>query len=855
MDIQDRLFLVLEALAPHGFPDSLIRSFVQQFSRLLANPNRSPAELERLIFEFRNKTRLFPAFERLWSKLDDFVRPIFTMSDKSSIMTFINNFYLKLQEQEQLQSSIGNTYDSGLELNKLNLNNHDQYIQPLHSNYHLPSLYAESFETVDKISDKRSLYSSHYGQGPLINTNSSSMSKIVEPFYINTIPEDDILKSVFYTLLGASSSMFPIESNKIQIPNNIPNSTSGILHLIFEAGLLYIKLISKVEQNRHIHVSPMKKALLTKLNDHLHSYTKYVNTLSHMPEIKTLKGLYNKLFTPILQLRVYEKILSNFESVRGDEYLTKFHSLNSHGNMLIRTITKELYNSLIIFYYDYMLKWLTLSKLESTFEEFFIEYNSSQLYIPYKLNYKKIPDFIPENIAKKIFIIGTTCIYLTKYCNELQWANNFSQKFIQCFHKLNPISGFSLFFETVQKQYTEIVNYTWDVLLNKQYFRETIHMLRDVLLMGKDDLISSIIHNAKDILNENSSSLNSYIYTRILSDAIQQSSLKNYCNRHDNNALINRLDSRVLDLGQQLSGWDVFTLEYDIPPVLSIILNVNRQDGRKEYLRIFNFLWKFKRIDYLYNKEMIRTKEIIHSFKTLRIHNSMVRDIINKLSKLSILRSQLHQFNSKVESFYFQHIIASKFNQLEHDLQLDNLSADNTKNELVTLPNGLVVFNDLLKPSINILDFTCNNNTNNDNNNDNANITDKQYHPNLNIEQIYTIHNKFLNDILSHPLLSSSIKASYSDKPYPTTLIEIFSTMRDFISNFTKLHDIAHQLFIQISLESNYNELSNSLEQFNETSFYMVHNYRHFKYQQNVFIRDLRHDKNDLIVKLGKLLK
>lgn len=850
MDIQDRLFLVLEALAPHGFPDLLIRSFVEQFSHLLANPNRTPAELEQLIFEFRSKTRSSPTFERLWSKLDDFVRPIFTMSDENEIITFINNFYFKLQEQEQSQFSTGNTHDSVLELNKRNLDSHDQYIQPLHTNRHLPSLYAESFETVDKISDRRSLYSSHYGQGPLRSMNLSSMSKIVEPFYVNTIPENDILNSVFYTLLGTSSSMFPIESNKIQIPNNIPNDTSGILHLIFEAGLLYMKLVSKVEENKNVHISPMKKALLTKINDHLYNYTKYVNTLSHMSEIKTLKGLYNKLFTPILQLRVYEKILSNFDSVRGDEYLTKFHVFNSHGNVLIRNITRELYNSLIIFYYDYMLKWLTLSKLESTFEEFFIEYDPKQLYIPYTLNHSKIPDFIPKDMAEKIFIIGKTYIYLTKYCNELQWANNFSQKFTQIFNKSSPISNFSSFFETVRKQYDEIVNYTWDVLLNKQYFKETIHMLRDVLLMGKDDLISSIIHNAKDMLNEDSSSLNSYVYTRILSDSIQQSSLKNYYNRHDNNALINRLDSRVLDLGQQLSGWDVFTLEYDIPPVLSIILNVNRQDGRKEYLRIFNFLWKFKRIDYLYNKEMIRTKEMIHSFKTLRIHNSMVRDIINKLSKMSILRSQLHQFNSKVESFYFQYIVAYNFDQLEHDLQLDNLSSDSTKNELVTLPNGLVVFNELLKPSINILDFTCNNNTNG-----NAHITDRQCLPNLNIEEVYTLHNKFLNDILSHPLLSSSMKAPYSNKPYPTTLIEIFSTMKDFISNFTKLHDIAHQLFIQISLESNYNELSNSLELFNETSFHMVHNYRHFKHQQNIFIRDLRHDRNDLIVKLGRMLK
>lgn len=842
MDIQDKFNLVLEAIAPHGFPDSLIRSFTQQFLQLLSNPYRTPADLEQLISDFKRNTRLSPSLARLWSKLDDFVHPIFTMSDKNEIIKFINQFYIRLQEELQSPTRVATTLNS--ELNRNNLNRHDQLGSPSHSSI-VPSVYAESFETVDRLSDRRSVYSLHYGQGLNRNNNAVPMSKMVDPFYINTIPEDEILKSVFYTLLGTTSDMFPIKGNVIQIPNNIPNSSSGVLHLIFEAGLLYMKISNQLEQNSNVHISPMKKALITKITDYLFDYTRFVNSLSNMAEIRTLKGLYNKLYDSILQLRIYAKFMADFDYIRGDEYLTRFHSFQTHGNLLIQKITKELSGSLITFYYDYMTKWLTLSKLESVFEEFFIEYNATKLYIPYQLNKTKVPDFIPKDTAYQIFIIGKTYIYLTQFCNELQWANHFSQKYSKIYSTLSHNQLFAPFFKIIQEQYDEIVKYTWDVLLKKQYFKETVDMLKNVLLMGRNDLIDSIIKNANSLLDEQSSSLTAYAYTRILSDAVKQSSLRNYYNRHDNNLLINRLDSRVLDLGQNLPGWDVFTLEYDIPEVLAVTLNVNRSNGRKEYLRIFNFLWRFKKIDHICNSEMLKTKEMVHSFRNLKSHNSMVRDILNKLSKMSVLRSQLQQFNTKIESFYFQFIIDNAFKHLEHDLQLDKISQKGSEEELLTLPNGLQTLQEPLKPMVDIFST--------------SGIQNPSFHthsqPILNIEEIDTIHNKFLNDILSHPLLSSKVLANYSGKAYPTSLIEIMQLIKDFILNFSKLHEISHELFIQISLQSSFEELVDKLEQFNEISLSMVHCFKRFKHQTHVFIRDLRGSEDEFTNKLGKILR
>ena len=41
-------------------------------------------------------------------------------------------------------------------------------------------------------------------------------------------------------------------------------------------------------------------------------------------------------------------------------------------------------------------------------------------------------------------------------------------------------------------------------------------------------------------------------------------------------------------------GWDIFSLYYKVGPPLNTIIT---QDLMKNYLRIFNFLWRLKRVD------------------------------------------------------------------------------------------------------------------------------------------------------------------------------------------------------------------------------------------------------------------
>jgi len=65
--------------------------------------------------------------------------------------------------------------------------------------------------------------------------------------------------------------------------------------------------------------------------------------------------------------------------------------------------------------------------------------------------------------------------------------------------------------------------------------------------------------------------------------------------QYDSPDVLRRLDSRMLELSHGEIGWDVFTLEYKISPPVDVIVTPY---GSKQYLKVFNFLWRVKRVEF-----------------------------------------------------------------------------------------------------------------------------------------------------------------------------------------------------------------------------------------------------------------
>ena len=77
--------------------------------------------------------------------------------------------------------------------------------------------------------------------------------------------------------------------------------------------------------------------------------------------------------------------------------------------------------------------------------------------------------------------------------------------------------------------------------------------------------------------------------TATLETAVRQSSAQN-----DPPDVLRRLDARMLEYSHGEIGWDVFTLEYKVDAPIDTVLD---PEAMVKYLKLFNHLWKIKRVE------------------------------------------------------------------------------------------------------------------------------------------------------------------------------------------------------------------------------------------------------------------
>ncbi|QHS75787.1 Spc98p [Saccharomyces paradoxus] len=846
MELEPSLFGIIEALAPQLLSQTHLRTFVSDVVNLLRSSAKSATQLSPLIDFYKLQSLDSPEVTIMWHKIEKFLDALFGIQNTDDMVKYLSVFQSLLPPNDR--AKISHTSNG---LNKENLTNHEHLLSPARA----PSIYTEaSFENMDRFSERRSMVSSPNRYIPSSTYSSVTLRQLSNPYYVNTIPEEDILKYVSYTLLATTSALFPFDHEQIQIPSKIPNFESGLLHLIFEAGLLYQSLGHKVEKFRMLNISPMKKALIIEISEELQNYTAFVNNLVSSGSVVSLKSLYREIYENVIELRIYCRFTEHFEELSGDTFLIELNIFKSHGDLTIRKIATNLFNSMISLYYEYLMNWLTKGLLRATYGEFFITENTGKngtdddfvYHIPIEFDQERVPAFIPKELAYKIFMVGKSYIFLEKYCKEVQWTNEFSKKY-HVLYQSNSYRGISTnFFEIIKDQYSEIVDYTNHVLNQKFHYRDVVFTLKNILLMGRSDFMDALIEKASDILATPSDSLPNHKLTRFLQEAVQLSSLRHLMNRSGNSSVINGLDARVLDLGHGSVGWDVFTLDYILYPPLSLVLNVNRPFGRKEYLRIFNFLWRFKKNNYFYQKEMLKSNDIIRSFKKIRGYNPLIRDIINKLSRISILRTQFQQFNSKMESYYLNCIIEENFKEMTGKLHRTE-NKRQTQFDLIRLKDGTIELNGILPPKVDVLA-----------NSSGSNPQRHRVGKRLNIDELESAHNAFLVNILSHKLFATNASeinvGDYSGQPYPTSLVLLLNSVYEFINVYCTLNEIAYEIFIKMNL--NDHEASNGLlGNLNTILKEAVDQYKNFKDRLYIFRADLKNDGDEELFLLSKSLR
>ena len=245
-------------------------------------------------------------------------------------------------------------------------------------------------------------------------------------------------------------------------------------------------------------------------------------------------------------------------------------------------------------------QWIYDGELADPFGEFFVSEQDTHAALDregkggatsvwedkYNLNERMIPSIITDEFAKKVFLIGKTLNFIRYGCGDAAWVDQYSKeasKELRYGDTANLEQSIGDAYKTTMARLT-------DLMANKFRLFEHLEAFKKYILLGAGDFIAVLMESLSSNLDRPANTQYRHTLTAQFEHAVRNSNAQ-----FDPPDVLSRLGARVLELSHSESGWDVFTLDYRIDAPVDVIVT---PAGSKQYLKVFNFLWRVKRVEF-----------------------------------------------------------------------------------------------------------------------------------------------------------------------------------------------------------------------------------------------------------------
>ncbi|TVY62759.1 Spindle pole body component alp6 [Lachnellula suecica] len=433
-------------------------------------------------------------------------------------------------------------------------------------------------------------------------------------------PETALLRDLPYTLQGLSSSHLPFSSSStLKLPPTLPVPIISILHTLAEPSLLYRGLSTFVKS---ADGGLLGQSLRAAISGELRSYLGLVATLegqirralSSLDENEPRGGIGKAGVTlkrcvvwtreATMGLRLMSLISEESKSKRGGQLISLIHGFSSsHGDPMVGAFAERLLIHVTRPFYDMLRQWIYDGELSDPYQEFFVSEQdpiaiaeaqdgksrggaSSVWEDKYKLDEDMVPSIITQDFAQKVFLIGKSLNFIRYGCGDSQWVEDYSK---DASKELRY--GDTATLETwIDEAYKTTMARLIHLMAEKFHLFEHLKALKNYILLGQGDFIALLMESLSSNLDRPAGAQYRHTLTAQLEHAIRGSNAQ-----YDSPEVLRRLDARMLQLSHGDIGWDCFTLEYKIDAPVDAVVT---EWGNRQYLKVFNFLWRIKRVEF-----------------------------------------------------------------------------------------------------------------------------------------------------------------------------------------------------------------------------------------------------------------
>ena len=432
-----------------------------------------------------------------------------------------------------------------------------------------------------------------------------------------TPSELTLLRDIPFVLQGVSTTNLVFQDDyTVDLPPTAPGPLIAQLNSLLEPGLLYrqLRTYTNASSDKGLFGQSFRSAIGSELRSYLGLVAsiegKIRSAIASANEDERQMGVIAQVTLrrcllwvtdAVYGLRLMRFMLQDIEDKKGGRLISMVHHLSTqYGDPFIIKFAERLLAQITRPFYDMLRRWIYDGELSDPYHEFFvIEQDQSNLdqdprkiaatsvwENKYIINDSMIPTIVTEDFAKKVFLIGKSLNFIRYGCADSAWVEDYSKEASKELHY-----GDTATLETsIDKAYKTTMARLIHLMDDKFKLFEHLNALKKYLLLGQGDFIALLMESLSSNLDRPAGSQYRHTLTAQLEHAIRGSNAQ-----FDSPDVLRRLDARLLELSHGEIGWDVFTLEYKVDAPVDVVIT---SWANKQYLVVFNFLWRIKRVEF-----------------------------------------------------------------------------------------------------------------------------------------------------------------------------------------------------------------------------------------------------------------
>ncbi|XP_047432979.1 gamma-tubulin complex component 3 [Mugil cephalus] len=431
------------------------------------------------------------------------------------------------------------------------------------------------------------------------------------------VPEAALVRDILYVFQGidgkfikmnAQDNCYKIDS-KVVLCKSLRDTSSRLAEL----GWLHNK-VRKYTDARSLDraFGLVGQSFCASLHQELKEYYRLLSVLHSQLQVEddqgvtvctesslTLRRLLVWMYDPKVRLKTLAALVDFCQGRKGGELASAVHSYGKTGDPQMRALVQHILSLVSHPILNFLYRWIYDGELEDTYHEFFVasdpNVKTDRLWHDkYSLRKSMIPSFITMDQARKVLLIGKSINFLHQVCHDrtppgkITPASKSADTPKDAAELLSDLEG--AFQEKIDAAYFDTSKYLLDVLNRNYLLLEHLQAMRRYLLLGQGDFIRHLMDLLKPELARPATTLYQHNLTGILETAVRATNAQ-----FDNAEILKRLDVRLLEVSPGDTGWDVFSLDYHVDGPIATVFT---RECMGHYLRVFNFLWRAKRMEY-----------------------------------------------------------------------------------------------------------------------------------------------------------------------------------------------------------------------------------------------------------------